>query len=267
MNANRYNFNEVLWPDTPFPLKHHAILVGKRGSEAQGTYIPPIDPDSIDDRDIMGVCVPPVDYYLGMKRWEGADAIKGCWDVVLYDARKFIDLLTRQNPNILCMLWLREEDYIYVSPEGRTILDNRNLFRSRTGAFNSFVGYANGQLKRMTHFGPYKGYMGAKRKALVDKYGYDTKNAAHLIRLLTMGLEYLNSQRMTVYRESDRDELLAIKRGAWPLQRVLDRADVLFAAAREAYHNSPMIEDIDMDAVNRLTINVTKGFFERTGIS
>lgn len=38
--------------------------------------------------------------------------------------------------------------------------------------------------------------MGEKRKQLVAKHGYDTKNASHLIRLLRMGMEFLTVEEI-----------------------------------------------------------------------
>jgi len=52
--------------------------------------------------------------------------------------------------------------------------------------------------------------MGAKRKSLVEKFGYDTKNAAHLILLLRMGIEFLSVGVLHVKRH-DAQELLEIK--------------------------------------------------------
>lgn len=276
MSDNRYNLNEVQWPDVPFDFMKRAILVGKRGSEAHGTYVPPTDEDGkplshgIDDRDIMGILIPPIDYYFGLKLWEGKDAIKDCWDVVLYSARKFIGLLCEQNPNVLSMLWLREEDYLLVSPEGRTLLEHRNLFRGKNRAFKSFCGYASGQMHRMTHTdgNKYSGYMGAKRKALVDKYGYDTKNAAHLIRLLKMAVEYLETGELKPYRGfdgGDRYEIIDIKLGRWPLESVNKYAEDLFKKANEAYEKSPLPEHPDLDAINDLSVSLTHAFYQRVG--
>jgi len=42
--------------------------------------------------------------------------------------------------------------------------------------------------------------MGKKRRELVMRVGYDSKNAAHLIRLLRMGIEFLTEGTMYVER-------------------------------------------------------------------
>ena len=44
------------------------------------------------------------------------------------------------------------------------------------------------------------GYMGQKRRELVRRVGYDDKNAAHLIRLLRMGIEFLTEGTIYVER-------------------------------------------------------------------
>jgi len=46
---------------------------------------------------------------------------------------------------------------------------------------------------RKLHREHFSGYMGEKRKAMARKYQYDVKNAAHLIRLLRMGSEFIVS--------------------------------------------------------------------------
>jgi hypothetical protein len=76
------------------------------------------------------------------------------------------------------------------------------------------------------------GYMGQKRRELVRRVGYDAKNAAHLIRLLRMGIEFLTEGTMHVER-ADAPELLEIKRGAWPLEKVKAEAERLFNSRRK----------------------------------
>jgi predicted nucleotidyltransferase len=255
---DRYDIAQVEFPDTPFPLWKHCILLGKRGSESHGTYIAPTDPDAFDDRDLMGICILPLEYHFGLKNWEGVDAIKGPWDTVLYSAKKFVGLLTKQNPNVLCMLYLREQDYLHLAPAGQVLVDNRELFRARRPAYDSFGGYAKDQLNKMTAHQPYQGYMGAKRKALVDKYGYDCKNAAHLVRLLHTGIEYLSTGKLTVWRPGkERTKLMDIKQGKWELADVKLHATGLFDELKYAYEHSVLPEKVDYDAASQLLTDIT----------
>ncbi len=45
------------------------ILHAYRGSIAHGMYEPNSEPGSIDDKDTMAVCVPPIEYYFGLREY------------------------------------------------------------------------------------------------------------------------------------------------------------------------------------------------------
>lgn len=245
-------------------LNDWCILSGYRGSVAHGTYESPKHSEtSVDDKDYMAIIVPPTDYFLGLKNYgsRGTREIKqGEWDVVVYEVRKAIALLAQGNPNILQLLWLSEQYYGRRTPAGFMLLQNRALFAGRH-VYHSFVGYARGQLHRMTH-GAHEGYMGEKRKALVQRFGYDTKNASHLIRLLRMGIEFLRDGQLHVERVTDATELLEIKHGLWTLDRIKAEADRLFASAEAAYLGSPLPVEPDREAISALCVEVVKKAWE-----
>lgn len=234
-------------------IPDNTILLGYVGSIAHGTYVPKNDPHHIDDKDIMGVCVGPKNIYLGLNKLEQKDKFVDEWDSVVYEIKKYFRLLLKQNPNVLSLLWLQDKDYIHISDVGRKILDNRDIFSSKK-AYSSFAGYANGQLHRMEH-NACEGYMGAKRKELVQRYGYDTKNAAHLIRLLRMGIEYLTDGELRVYRV-DNHELKDIKQGKWSLEKIKSESESLFKLAREAYVRSPLPNQPDRDRAEKLLMEI-----------
>jgi len=253
---------EIEFPDTPFDLQPALSMLAMRGSHSHGLYIPPTDDLGTDDTDLLGVVLPPGRYYLGLHRWERAESAKGRWDVVLYEFRKFVNLLMKQNPNVLGMLWLEGDEYLMRGEAAEVLIANRALFRHRRRAFNSFLGYANAQLKKMQS-GAYKGFMGEKRKSLVDRFGYDTKNAAHLIRLLHMGHEYLTTGELHVRRTWDRELLLDVKTGGWPLPRVQRYAEQWFAKCDDAFSESPLPDDMDEQAIERLVIDVLSAHLEQ----
>lgn len=235
-----------------------SILTAYRGSITHGTYRPNSESDSIDDKDVMAICVPPLDYFFGLKQFHsrGTQEIKRDeWDIVVYEVRKFLRLLAKGNPNVLMLLWLEENHYIKVTEAGQRILDNRDLFVGKH-VYHPFSGYAHAQLHRMTS-GAHEGYMGEKRKRLVKQFGYDTKNGSHLIRLLRMGIEFLTDGALHVQRP-DAAELLDIKRGAWSLERVKTEAERLFRLAEEAHVRSPLPEKPDKEAINALAVEVVQ---------
>lgn len=234
-------------------LPENIILLGYVGSVAHGTRIPKVNPDSIDDIDLMGISIAPKNVYLGLGNFEQKEVKYKEYDSVVYEIKKFFSLLLKQNPNVLGLLWLQDENYLFKFPAGQLILDNRNLFISKQ-AYHSFVGYAGGQLHRMEH-AACKGYMGEKRKQLVAKFGYDTKNAAHLIRLLRMGIEFLNDGELKVFR-SDADELKEIKQGKWTLKEIKQEADYLFKVAQKAFNNSQLPEKPNYEKAEELLISI-----------
>ncbi len=133
--------------------------------------------------------------------------------------------------------------------EGRTV--NDPMFKHETYetfSLNNLRTHRNA-LKGQT------GYMGAKRKALVDKHGFDPKNASHTIRLLRMGAEFLRDGELRVWRE-DAEELLEIKRGEWPLERIEAEAERLFKAAEEEHARSKLPEKPDRQSAEKLLVEL-----------
>ena len=108
-----------------------------------------------------------------------------------------------------------------------------------------------------------KGWVGEKRKALVEKHGHDVKNSAHLIRLLRMGIEFLEAGELQV-RRPDADELIAIKRGEWPLERTLCVAERLFAEAERAHQRSILPERPASKEAEEICVSVIRSLRIKT---
>lgn len=232
-------------------------LLCYRGSVAHGLYAP--SADSTDDKDLLGVYIAPKEHYLGFGRKDVYEKWIMEYDAVYYELRKFLSLLLKCNPNVLSVLWTEPKHVLVESHCSRTLREHRNLFVSKK-AYHSFTGYAYSQLKRMEQFQK-QGYMGEKRKQLVSRFGYDPKNAAHLIRLLNMGVEFLNEGRLYVERTSDAGYLLSIKRGEHSLDSIKKEAEHLFRLAKEAYVRSSLPAEPDRDKVEKLLIELLESEF------
>jgi predicted nucleotidyltransferase len=100
------------------------------------------------------------------------------------------------------------------------------------------------------------------RAALEARHGYDTKHAMHLVRLQRMGLEILTRGEVIVTRP-DRDELLAIRDGAWPFERLLEEAERMDRAIRDAVDTSALPTGVDEDAVEALGVEIVEGVLAR----
>ncbi|QDJ96543.1 nucleotidyl transferase [Xanthomonas phage Xoo-sp13] len=95
------------------------------------------------------------------------------YDLAIYSIVKFFNLAMENNPNILDMLWVPENCVTHMDAVGKHIRLNRKNFLHK-GAYHRFRGYAYQQLKRLEN---------SNRKELIEKYGYDTKFAYHIVRL------------------------------------------------------------------------------------
>lgn len=262
------------------------VYVAYRGSHAHGTYTPPSDPQAIDDVDILVCYIPELSRYFGLhdgSPGHGKQVQIGKWDAAIYEIRHYAYLLANANPDVLQSLWVKPEHRILVTPEGEELIKNRHLFTSKMAA-KSFGGYAKGQMHRMTafhdegegsccagvthHTAPctgagaglkkfVTGYMGAKRKALVQKYGYDTKNAAHLIRLIRMAKEFLKTGELQVDRSDlDADELRRIKAGEFNLETIKAQAEKEFAQLSQAELESTLPDRPDRVAIDKLLTEI-----------
>lgn len=121
-------------------LGDNIILLGLGGSHAYGTNVPG------SDVDIRGIALNSKEEILGAANFE--QVVNEATDTTIYSIRKIISLLSSCNPNTIELLGLKPEHYLYLSPIGQELLDNKKLFLSRRAKY-SFGGYAFAQLRRL----------------------------------------------------------------------------------------------------------------------
>lgn len=121
-------------------LGDNICLLGLGGSHAYGTNI------ESSDIDIRGIALNSKREILTGRGFEQVEDSKT--DTVVYSFNKIVSLLTNTNPNTIEVLGLKPEHYLYISPIGQEILDNKKLFLSKA-CINSFGGYANQQLMKL----------------------------------------------------------------------------------------------------------------------
>lgn len=132
-------------------VESRTILIGLSGSHGYGLN----RPDS--DYDYRGVFIAPKGYYLGFDRIEQKDSgwdtesglfdwLDGNQDTVIYELKKFIQLLAGANPNILELLWLKQ--YPVLTEVGRELMNHRQMFLSKK-IKHTYSGYAFAQIKKI----------------------------------------------------------------------------------------------------------------------
>jgi predicted nucleotidyltransferase len=93
------------------------------------------------------------------------------------------------------------------------------------------------------------------RAELERAHGYDTKHAMHLIRLMRMGLEVLETGELRVRRD-DADELAAIRDGGLSYEELLSTAATLHRGMEAAAATTQLPPDVDYDRVDALLADV-----------
>lgn len=121
-------------------LGKNIILLGLGGSHAYGTNV------TTSDVDVRGIALNKKIEILTNVNFE--QVVEENTDTTIYSFNKIVSLLSNCNPNTIEMLGLLPEHYLYLSPVGQELLDNKKLFLSKKAAY-AFGGYATAQLRRL----------------------------------------------------------------------------------------------------------------------
>lgn len=121
-------------------LGNKVILLTLGGSHAYGTNV------EGSDVDIRGCALNSKADILTNQNFE--QFVNEETDTTIYAFNKLVSLLSNCNPNTIEILGCKPEHYLYLSPIGQELLDNKDLFLSQRAAF-SFGGYATAQFRRL----------------------------------------------------------------------------------------------------------------------
>lgn len=125
-------------------LGDNIILLGLGGSHAYGTF------NENSDLDIRGVALNTANEILTCSNfdWQVTGAKDSGTDACIYSFMKMMKLLAECNPNCIEILGLKPEHYLYVSPIGQKLLDNKDMFLSKL-VIPKFLGYSSQQLYKL----------------------------------------------------------------------------------------------------------------------
>ena len=366
-----------------FTLRDHTILLVVSGSRAYGVHGPQ------SDVDVRGVAIPPARYFHGfVDRFDHVDdatrigvfasdltdverrvCVESKLEGTVYGIVKFASLAVDCNPNILDVLFCRDEEVRVRTPLGDRLRANRDRFLSKR-ARHTYSGYAMSQLKRIkghrkwlldppvgpptraefdlpestllpraqreageasirkkldsweidygdlppsaivdlqsriaavlseqlvtadvrwkgaaravgldanlievmdrerrfkaahrawTQYQTWKRNRNPARAATEARFGYDTKHAAHLVRLLRMGCEIMETGEVHVWRGGrDADELQAIRGGCWTYDTLLQEAESELDALDRLGDGCVLPDRPDRDAVDAMVIELVE---------
>lgn len=236
----------------------NTILRTVVGSQVHGLQV-----DGTDDRDEMGICIPPPTHVVGLStfdQWtfrtqaEGQRSGPGDLDLVIYSLRKYMALALKGNPTILLPIFAPESSILVQDELGRqlralvpTLLSIKSGWR--------FLGYLQAQRQRV--LGERGQARLPKRPELVERHGFDTKYAGHMIRLGLQGIELIQTGRISLpMPQHHREYILQVRRGEIPLSEVLGEVGYQEQRLRELIEagKSPLPPEPDYDRANQWLI-------------
>lgn len=114
-----------------------------------------------------------------------------------------------------------------------------------------------------THYDQYVHWKKSRNPARAEleaKIGYDSKHGAHLIRLMRMCKEILETGKVNVKRRHDREELLEIRNGHRPYDSLIEEAERLEHDCEELYKTSPVPKDPDRAKIDAWLVDFTERY-------
>jgi predicted nucleotidyltransferase len=237
--------------------EHGTILRCLVGSGVHGTSV-----SGTDDRDEMGICIEPPEYVIGLKdfeqfeyhtAWEREGGYSnrsgpGDLDVNVYSLRKWMRLALNGNPSILIPLFVPENALVKQTVLGRELQELAPKIISKLAGAR-YLGYLHAQRRSMLSREG-KG-RDVTRPELVEKYGYDTKYAGHMIRLGIQGIELMDTGRLMLpMAAGDIEFVKEVRTGKHSMEAVLEETRTLESNLKDAIDASPLPDEPDRDYID-----------------
>lgn len=179
---------------------------------------------------------------------KGARSGPGDYDLNVYTVRKFAQLCVTSNPSILNLLFV-PEDAIFTNNIGSLRRDLKGVVVSKDAA-GRFLGYMTAQMER------WRGERGQKnvnRPELVEAYGFDTKYAAHIIRLGFQGAHFLRTGIIPIpLPEGVASAIRDLRTGQFTEEDALSWAEMVRNDLRDAETESPLPPKPSRQGVERI---------------
>lgn len=136
------------------------------------------------------------------------------YDFAVYSIIKFFALCMDNNPNMVDALFVPRRCVLHSSDIAEMVREKRTMFLHK-GSFHKFRGYA---YKQMSNIRQKTHSSNPKRAADIEKFGFDTKFAYHVVRLALECEQILTTHDLDL--ERDREMLKSIRRGEWTIEQI-----------------------------------------------
>jgi predicted nucleotidyltransferase len=271
-----------------FPYPNTLIMAFIGGSTQHGASIA-----ESSDTDWYGIFIPPKEKTLGIDSFEHfvfpgdvshrtrANRNTDELDIALHSLQKWAGMAAKGNPTVLSFLFAN-----YVFPEPLPcwnckqifakhpatcvayvpipykkqfwmhVLKHRDVFLCKSH-YKPFIYYAQDQMERLMGL---RGQKNINRDKLVDEFGYDTKYAMHIIRLLSEAKELMTDGTIT-YPRPEVELLKDIRRGKYKLLDIRQMGEQLNAEIITAAEHSSLPDSIDRGKISSLIADIHLEFY------
>ena len=255
-------YKHGLLNNPPKWLIDNLMFEGITGSQAYGCS----DADS-SDVDIVGFAIPPkyvvfphlVGYIPGFgSKPENFDQYqqhhvedketRRTYDLVVYGIIKFVNLTMGGNPNMIDNMFIPRNCITKSSQVYEHLRENRKLFLSSRVLY-SFKNYASDQLAKIEGG---RSKENSKRAEAIKKYGFDTKFAYHIVRLMLECEQILTTGNLILDR--DGHILRSIREGGWTLDRIKSWYTAKEISLEGVMSNPAVPAYVDEEAIRRVLI-------------
>lgn len=173
-------------------------------------------------------------------------------DINIKNIVNFFRLCADCNPNVIETLFVRQDCVLHSTRIGNKVRDNRKIFLHK-GIVNKIKGYAFSQLHHVR-----KKDTQGKRKELIEKHGYDTKAASHVVRLLSQSEQILLEGDLDLQEEGRKSHMKAIRKGEVKEKDIYDWFSSKERDLEKLLSNSKLPNYPDENAIQDLLIECLK---------
>lgn len=189
--------------------------------------------DELSDKDYKVMVWPTFeDLYNGKMFSSGEHGVDKGVEYSAHDVRKLGALLWKANLNFIEVLFSRETEFYCELPYTLKSRANELAKMNLPYLYNASVGTYFEKRKRID-----EGKATEKTRPLLERFGYDTKEALHAFRMLDFLERYARNDFSDFasamwYEGVDRDELMHIKRGRYTLDSMRTMLDEKLSEAQ-----------------------------------
>lgn len=258
-----------------FPYPNGLIMAFIGGSTQHGASIA-----ESSDTDWYGIFIPSKEKTLGIDSYDHfvfpgdvSHRSRGTrnpdeLDIALHSLQKWAAMAVKGNPTVLSFLFAKPEfaEQVAWTKEGSTrtemygvwgqVVKNTQLFLAKNH-YRPFLHYAQDQMERLLGL---RGQKNINRDYLVDEFGYDTKYAMHIIRLMSEAKELMQLGTIT-YPRPEVELLKDIRRGKYKLQDIYAMGNQLNSEVIAAAERTALPPEVDRAKVSALIADIHLDFY------